>query len=116
MNPVDLAVQAASGMKPINWTVVYVLAGVGVFFALLITGITYAVIPATKVDHDTGRRKSNIGVRLAITFVVLCFSLLICGSIGWSQGKDLATCWANPKFCAGTTAMGMAIDDIFGRS
>ena len=82
----------------------------GILFAFLITAITFAVIPATKIDPETKQRHSNTKIRIAVTFVVLSVSLLICGGIGYHQGMKMGYCWSNPKACATTTGLGMAFD------
>lgn len=99
-----------ASVNPLNFTIVYIMIAVGVFFALLITIITYAVIPSTKVDPVTKQRRSNVALRIAVTFVVLIVSLLICGGLGYHQGMKISVCWANPKYCAMTTGAGMLFD------
>jgi hypothetical protein len=99
-----------AGINPINYTIVYILSTVGISFALIITIIAYAVIPAKKTGPNTKKIKSNMVVRIAITFVVLSVSLLICGGLGYHQGMKMGFCWTNPKACAATTGMSMAFD------
>lgn len=98
------------GINPINYTTVYICTGVGIFLALLITFITYAVVPSKKVDPTTQRVQGNMMMKLVITMVVAILSLLICGGLGYHQGKKISFCWANPKACAATTGASMMFD------
>jgi L-lactate permease len=105
-----LGEQMIDRINPINYTTVYVYTGIGIFFALVITFIAYAITPSRKGDPDTQRVKGNMMMKLTITVIVAMFSLLICGGLGYHQGKKISFCWANPKACAATTGASMLFD------
>ena len=99
-----------AGINPINQTTVNIFTGIGILFAFIITFITFAVVPSKKVDPETNKMKGNMLFKLAITAVVGMLSFLICGALGYHQGKRIAFCWSNPKACAATTGASMMFD------
>jgi hypothetical protein len=99
-----------AGINPINQTTVNIFTGIGILFACIITFITFAVVPSKKVDPETNKMKSNMMFKLAITAAVGMLSFLICGGLGYHQGKRFAFCSANPKACAATTGASMVFD------